>query len=461
MFCHYCGAKLVEGARFCSKCGTRVPEEILREMETEEKPQAVTAETAPGVPVKPEESVAEPAPEPEQESTLKPESEPEPTLKPEPEPKPEPESAPEPEPETGSEPEPVPDPEPETGSEPEPAPEPKPKPESEQPVASVPVPDEKIILPVTVTEEQLIQEDMILLKNEALIEPLQLKLSPRMKNGSRLRLTNAKLLPAENGAHRILTVVINVKEEPEPMPEPSEYTVDFTVTEAQIQSGDTVVIEDGELIRPLMIRLKPGMKDGTRMRMTNAELLPGENGESRILIARVRVKEERTIVSPQAVQPEPAEQRSVPRAPEPKTAPAPKKESAPQPARKSVSFAPVSEQCEFQLCRESELKTGYHFGGADDNGTIEIAPSAISVYKKSKGTALAFGVIGSMIEGKGKPLATIRPDEIRSFEKNQNGRIIEYRIRLNDGRILKMSFGQRSNMIYASDQFLSQVSGGR
>ena len=40
MFCHYCGAKLIDGARFCSKCGTRVPEEIFREMEAEEEPQA-------------------------------------------------------------------------------------------------------------------------------------------------------------------------------------------------------------------------------------------------------------------------------------------------------------------------------------------------------------------------------------------------------------------------------------
>ena len=33
MFCHKCGSKLVSGALFCSRCGTRVPPEIVEEME--------------------------------------------------------------------------------------------------------------------------------------------------------------------------------------------------------------------------------------------------------------------------------------------------------------------------------------------------------------------------------------------------------------------------------------------
>jgi hypothetical protein len=100
-------------------------------------------------------------------------------------------------------------------------------------------------------------------------------------------------------------------------------------------------------------------------------------------------------------------------------------------------------------------------GGADDTGTIEISPRSISVFKKSKGTALAFGVIGSMIEGKGKPVDTIQLENIESFEKTRNGKLIEYRIRLKDGRILKMTLTQRAKLIGAADQFLTQVPGGR
>ena len=49
-------------------------------------------------------------------------------------------------------------------------------------------------------------------------------------------------------------------------------------------------------------------------------------------------------------------------------------------------------------------KTGCQFGGTDDEGTVEISPSEMTIYKKSKAVGLAFGAIGSAIAGKGKPL---------------------------------------------------------
>ena len=106
------------------------------------------------------------------------------------------------------------------------------------------------------------------------------------------------------------------------------------------------------------------------------------------------------------------------------------------------------------------MKTGFQFGGADDEGSVDIAPSAMTLYRKSKGVALAFGAIGSAIEGKGKLVATIRPADIASFEKNTNGgKFRDYRIHLKDGRLLKISFTtlQLNSVLSAADQFLSQI----
>ncbi len=56
----------------------------------------------------------------------------------------------------------------------------------------------------------------------------------------------------------------------------------------------------------------------------------------------------------------------------------------PAPARRTVSFAPVTAGCAFQLCREGELRTGHKLTGADEIGTIEISPSALTIYKKAR-----------------------------------------------------------------------------
>lgn len=375
MFCHKCGAKLVNGALFCSKCGTRVPEEIVKEMEG-------TAASSKPVSVSPSSSLPEPEPVPT--FVPEPESEPEPMPEPEPEPAPEPaqESEPEPEPmpepaqESEPKPEPVPAPAPvhvpTPVPEPEPAPEPEPKPEP----VPVPVPEEKIYLPVTVTYTQLQQEETLLLQDEQLAEPLQLTLRKGMKDGMRLRLTNAKTVPAANGAKRIAVVKL------------------FVV------GGPSAAAKTG----------------------------------------------------PTPAQPPVRQAAAQPTAPQP-----PVRQTPP---RKTVSFASIHSACNFQLCAEGALVTGYKFGGADEGGTIDIAPSGLTLYRKSKAVGLAFGAIGSAIEGKGKQFATIRPEDIKSFEKNtKNGRFLDYRIHLKDGRVLKVSFiaTQLDSVISAADKFLSQI----
>ena len=131
-----------------------------------------------------------------------------------------------------------------------------------------------------------------------------------------------------------------------------------------------------------------------------------------------------------------------------------------QPKAKRVSFAPVSLKTGFQLCPEGQLKKGFKMGGADDEGSIEIEPAQLTVYKKSKAVGMAFGVIGSAIEGKGKFLATVRPEQIASFEKTEPGRNqVYYWIHLKDGQLLKVNvIGSRTAEYQnALDMFLSQV----
>ena len=73
---------------------------------------------------------------------------------------------------------------------------------------------------------------------------------------------------------------------------------------------------------------------------------------------------------------------------------------------------------------------------------------------------MTFGAIGSAIEGKGKQVAVIRPQEIASFEKNmKNGRFSDYQIHLKDGRLLKLSFlgFNPDASVRAADSFLTQI----
>ena len=361
MFCHKCGFKLVSGSIFCSRCGTRVPPEILEEMEREAGVSEPEQIIKPEIKAEPE-SKTEPATVVVSEPELKPEVKVEPELKTEPKAEPEPEITTRLKPEPESKPEQNPASEAKPEIKLEPAPESKPEP-----------PAVRVYIPLTVTEQQIKAEDTVVVRHECLEEPMQLTLHGDMRDGMKLRLTNAKTKRTLSGAKQIAIIVFHVvpygtrimKDSPKP-------------SEAQTAARQTPVYR---------------------------EL--------------------------------------------PKT-----------PARKTVSFAPVSSQIAFQLCAESELKTGFQFGGADDEGSVDIEPSAMTLYKKSKGVALAFGAIGSAIEGKGKLVATIRPADIASFEKNTNGgKFRDYRIHLKDGRLLKISFAtlQLNSVLSATDQFLSQI----
>lgn len=350
MFCHVCGAKLIENACFCSKCGTPVPSEVWEEpVKAPAAPQAPVIAPSPVVPVPMPETEPKPEPVPEPKPVSAPEREPEAVPAPKPEPVPETAPAPKPEPAPETAPAPKPEPVPETAPVPEPEPKPDPVPE---------LPEEKVIVSLCVTREQIQRRETVVLQDDALQTPMQLTLRQGMGNGMRLRLTNAELKPSPTGAKRLLVVVLKVKE---PIPK-------------AVEKSDAK--------------------------------------------------------------------------PSPRTTPEPK--------RKTVSFAPIMTKCGFQLCPERELKTGYHFGGNEDEGHLYISAEQLTLYKKSKAVGIAFGAIGSAIEGKGKQLAVIVPGDIASHEKASKN---DYRIHLKDGRILKVSFFPRDleASLSALDQFLSQI----
>lgn len=92
------------------------------------------------------------------------------------------------------------------------------------------------------------------------------------------------------------------------------------------------------------------------------------------------------------------------------------------------------------------VKIGYYLGspaeknkfsmGGRPEGTMEIYPDRLEVFKKSTGVKLAFGVIGSAIEGKGKPEITITRNMVSSFEKrlDNNGKYNKCILFLSDSR---------------------------
>ena len=199
MFCHNCGAKLVNGAKFCSFCGTLVPEEILSMMQSTSTPVSE-------IKSEPEQ---EPIPEPEPTPTRNPIPEPEPISKQEPIPEPEPELETIPESKVVSKQEPI----------PEPVQVPNPEPEPE-----------RITISLTVTSEQLQNGETILINDDRMLAPLALQLSKEMKDGIKMRLSNARMAPASNGAKRELVAhlhVIEVSPQPQKFVEPANKNQHF------------------------------------------------------------------------------------------------------------------------------------------------------------------------------------------------------------------------------------------
>ena len=324
LFCHICGARLAEGARFCSFCGTSVPDEILEQISarTGVTPSASSAA----------EPIQAPAPEP---------------IKP---PEPEPRKAPDPEPILTPAFEPSRPPEPAHSAAPEPNLEPAP----------------------------------------------QLTPSPEASELS----------------------------------EPETVTVFVTVDEEQIRSRESVLIDDPRLALPLQLSLRPGMKHGTRMRLSNAVFRDTGDGVRRELVVRLSVTEPDQPEQPLPPPPvQPVYDAPQPAAPEP---------PAPSPSYGGDEVLVTDARCGFILGQPGKVD-GYHWGG-DDNGYAQIRRGGLSLSKKSKFVAAATGAIGSMIEGKGKDFLSISRAEVLSFRKVERKRLMVYYLSLASGQELKLYF---------------------
>ena len=398
MFCHNCGAKLVDGAKFCSFCGTLVPVEVLSMMRSTSTPESGSGS----------ESV------PEQELMT----------------------------------DPVQMPGPETIPKKEPVPEPAAQPE-------------QVITNVIVTATQVQNEEIIMVNTEGMLAPISLHLSKEMENDLTMYFPNAPMVPAPDGTKRVLTVrlhVIGEVSEPQELQQkPSapkdeeieQVMIDLTVTSEQLRKGEVLLVNDDRMLAPLALQLSEDMKNGTRMRLSNARMAPAPNGARRELTARLHVIE---------AKPQPQESHKLPN--DPPHAPQSGTRSTSQPSfvseqaeRKKVLISD-SVPCNFIFADPGKSTDGYHFGG-NDGGAVSIYSHQLILYRKSKMVGAAFGVIGSAIEGRGKQYATISREEVITFEKrySKKGRVQDYLLHLKDGRTLKI-LSNNGTFVDAMDQFL-------
>ena len=438
MFCHNCGAKLVNGAKFCSFCGTLVPEEILSMMQSTSTPVSEVK----SIPKQ------ETIPEPELEKI----TEPEPISK------------------KDSTPEPVQVSEPELVSKQDLTPEPVQVPEPEP---------EQVIANVIVTATQVQNGETIQVNAEGMLAPLSLQLSKEMKSDLKIFLPKAQMVPASNGAKRELVVHLHVIGEPakpqesqqktnipqlsEPEPEPERITINLTVTSEQLQNGETILINDDRMLAPLALQLSKEMKDGIKMRLSNARMAPAPGGAKRELVAHLHVLE---------VKPQPPENHKEPnnsqRSVQSDTSSTSQSNNAsgwvqtsqsthvPKPEERKKILIADSIPCGFLFAKPGKSTDGYHYGG-NDGGAVSIYSHQLVLYRKSKMVGAAFGVIGSAIEGRGKQYATIPREDVSSFEKryNKKGRVQDYLLHFRDGRTLKIIYyGKDNSFESAMDQFL-------
>ena len=246
--------------------------------------------------------------------------------------------------------------------------------------------------------------------------------------------------------------------------------LDVYVTDQDLRSGETVIVSDSSLLSPMRIRIPAEAVDGTRMRMRDVQVR-GENGitECTVIVTLhvIRAEEPQPAPAPEPVQPIPPVQQA-PVQPAPPVQPSPPLQQTPpvqqtpplqQAApRLAAPHSPVNCKCFYQLCLPSEFRT-FKFGGADNEGYVTIESDRIVLTKKSKAVGLTFGLVGSLIEGKGKEFAAITRDQVVSFEKNllNKGKLGFYLINLTDGRALRIAPGMMAaeDMERAMDAFLA------
>ena len=265
----------------------------------------------------------------------------------------------------------------------------------------------------------------------------------------------------------------------EPAPAPAggpAFTLDYTVTEEQIRREERIFIEDPRLPRTSSIRLASWMlKDPLVTISPNAEkgepfpefnvrlnIIPASTPavpfESRprlmgTLVGNVSTTESRSTFAsttePRSTYASTTEPRSTyTSTTEPRSTYASTTEPGPG---VSVPASGLSAKAFFRIDLPEKLNS-FRMGG-DDEGNVDVYPDRIELFKKSKGVALAFGAIGSAIEGKGKLFYTLRPSDIVRHEKqlDAKGHLFYYIFSLRDGRALRLHIKDKGGVEAAID----------
>jgi hypothetical protein len=429
------------------------------------------------------EPVPEPEPMPEPEPTWNPERffqpEPAPAPAPEPEPVPEPEPMPAPEPawnpeqffEPAQRPAPQPEPEPIPAPIPEPAPAPIPDPIPQPAPQPTPAPQpglarysDTFVLNRYVSIEQIQNSERIEIRDPRLPEPYYTRLNPSMQDGFFLILEpDAKAAAAGVQTFGLRLHVIPETGLTTPIKREEPLVLDYTVTKRQVQAGERIQFIHERLPRKISLTLNPATENGALLVIS-----PGRGKSSfeefylRLLVVPDEEPEEPedgTVRVPLPLrQPAPAPQPAYnppqpaynPPAPQPAYAP-----PAPQPAPAPVPSGTLlaSGGCNFRLTTPDKLSS-FRMGG-DDFGNMDVYSDRIELFKKSAGVAVAFGMIGSAIEGKGKSFFTLWPAQVVRVEKvlNKKGALAWYVFSLNDGRALRLVLDKKNK----SEPFINRL----
>ena len=258
----------------------------------------------------------------------------------------------------------------------------------------------------------------------------------------------------------------------EPAPAPAggpAFTLDYTVTEEQIRREERIFIDDPRLPRTSSIRLaswmlkdplvtiSPNLEKGEPFPEFNVRLniipastpaIPFETKPRLMgtLVNNGSGAEPRSTYTPSAA---------------PRSTYTPSAETRPSytpPAEPTPSYSapdtgtPAAAHCAFRIDQPEKLNS-FKMGG-DDDGNIDVYTDRIEFFKKSKGVALAFGAIGSAIEGKGKLFYTLRPADVVRHEKqlDAKGRLFYYVFSLRDGRAVRLHIKDKGGVEAAIDR---------
>ena len=125
--------------------------------------------------------------------------------------------------------------------------------------------------------------------------------------------------------------------------------------------------------------------------------------------------------------------------------------STPTPASRPAASTALlaTSHCVFRLA-EAEKLNSFKMGG-DDNGNVDVYGDRLEIFKKSAGVAMAFGAIGSAIEGKGKLFFTLTPAMVSRYQPMQDrkGNTVGYTFTLRDGRMLRLVMDRKSQAVPA------------